>query len=287
MKKRKRKTQWWVWLIRLIFLTILILGIWQRFFANDYIPDKQTQLLDSVSKIEQPDATTAVNQDNDLNNNLEETKNTETIVEEEQVQDNSDKPTAVFVLLDVPFVSQAPFAEWEDDRFQDGCEEASVAMAMAWVNNESLSKEQAKQAIIEMSAYELDNYGNYHDTNAADTVSRLFIGHYGYQAARTVKNISVDAIKQELYKGNLILVPTNGQRLNNPYYTAPGPETHMLVIKGFAPETKEFITNDPGTKRGESYRYNVSVLVDAIFDYPTGNHESVTEYQKAMIIVEP
>jgi len=37
----------------------------------------------------------------------------------------------------------------------------------------------------------------------------------------------------------------------------------MIVIRGFDPATKEFITNDPGTKRGEFYRYDIDLLEKA------------------------
>ncbi|KKU51956.1 MAG: hypothetical protein UX75_C0058G0008, partial [Candidatus Moranbacteria bacterium GW2011_GWE2_47_10] len=53
--------------------------------------------------------------------------------------------------------------------------------------------------------------------------------------------------------------------------------------------SKEFITNDSGTRNGEGYRYGENVLFGAVRDYPTGNHyekpidESVIE--RNMIVV--
>ena len=77
----------------------------------------------------------------------------------------------------------------------------------------------------------------------------------------------------------------NGQKLGNPFFTAPGPERHMLVVIGYDPEKLEFITNDPGTRQGEAYRYPVNVLWLAIRDYPTGDHEPITEVVKKMIVI--
>jgi hypothetical protein len=48
---------------------------------------------------------------------------------------------------------------------------------------------------------------------------------------------------------------------------------------------KEFITNDPGTKRGFHYRYNEKVLYNAIRNYPTGNHLPIKGEQKTGIAI--
>ena len=99
-------------------------------------------------------------------------------------------------------------------------------------------------------------------------------------------NITPTTIISALRDGGVVLVPMNGQKLRNPYFTAPGPERHMLLIRGYDPSTKEFITNDPGTKRGENYRYSEATIIDAILVYPTGHHEPANEDLKGMIIVK-
>lgn len=191
------------------------------------------------------------------------------------------------VLLDVPFVSQAPFGNWGDPRKQDGCEEAAAIMAMAWVNNEKLTSRATDEKINEISAYEEKTYGNFHDTNAQDTAKRIFKEFFVYSSVEVKYGITKENIKQELFKGNLVIVPTNGTLLNNPNYTLPGPTTHNLVVIGYDISTNEFITNDPGTRRGEKYRYNEDVLEGALLDYPTGNHEEIEEIKTAMIVILP
>jgi hypothetical protein len=88
-----------------------------------------------------------------------------------------------------------------------------------------------------------------------------------------------------LVLGQLLIVPTNGQLLHNPNYTAPGPERHNLVIRGYDSVTKEFITNDPGTRKGEDYRYPENVLFKALSDYPTGDHLPILIASKSAILV--
>ena len=202
------------------------------------------------------------------------------IIEKEEIIEEKN------VLLDAPFISQAPFGNWSDPRKQDGCEEVAAIMAMAWVNEEKLTPEIADERINEISAFEEKNYGNFYDTNADDTVERIFKGYFKYDNVEAVSDINKEDIKKELFKGNLVIVPTNGRLLKNPYYTPPGPTTHNLVIIGYDIFKKEFIVNDPGTRRGEKYRYNEDVLEGALLNYPTGNHEKVEEIKTAMIIVK-
>lgn len=190
------------------------------------------------------------------------------------------------VLLDVPFTAQAPFGDWKDPRQQDGCEEASAIMAMAWVRGEKLTPQIALEKILAISEYELKNYGNYQDTDAEDTAKRIFKGYFGYDKIKVRHGISTQDIKTELFKGNLVIIPVNGRKLGNPYYTLPGPQEHNLVIRGYDAAKNEFITNDPGTRQGEDYRYKESVIENALQDYPTGFHEPIAEKKTAMIVVE-
>jgi SanA protein len=191
------------------------------------------------------------------------------------------------VLFDAPFISQAPFGNWSDSRKQDGCEEAAAIMAMAWVNGEKLSPQIADKKIDEISAYEEKMYGSFHDTNAQDTAQRIFREFFHYDNIKVKYDITKEDIKQELFKGNLIIIPTDGQLLNNPNYTPPGPTTHNLVIIGYDVSANEFITNDPGTRNGKGYRYDEDILESALLDYPTGNHEKIEEIKTAMIAVLP
>lgn len=194
-------------------------------------------------------------------------------------------PASKNILLAVPFTSQAPFGNWSDARKQDGCEEAAVIMAMAWVKGETLSAKPVDDEINKIAEYETETVGTFHDTSAFDTAETIFKGYFGYDNTEVRYRIGKGDIKKELYKGNLVLVPTNGQLLGNPNYTAPGPATHYLVIIGYNDDRKEFITNDPGTRNGKSYRYDEDVLIDAVVDYPTGFHEKVEDIKTAMIVV--
>lgn len=261
---------------RLKILLIIIVSLLIFFGAVEYttINDRQVFFLPIAGKKEERKETTA-------------SSTSEILVSIQNIKTEAEKlkSTSSLILLDAPFTSQAPFGEWSDQRQQDGCEETSALMAVAWARGEKLSKKKAKKEILAIAEYEKNKYGSFADTNAEDTVIRIIKGYFGYGKSKVLENISVDQIKAELYKGNLVLVPCNGRRLGNPNYTAPGPERHMLVIRGYDLVKKEFITNDGGTRKGENYRYKDDILFKAIVDYPTGDHEPIEKESKTMIIV--
>lgn len=190
---------------------------------------------------------------------------------------------------EVPFTTQSPFAEWSDMRQEDGCEEASVLMAVTWAKGiTSIEPEQAKKEIIGASDWQLEKYGNFRDTSIEDTAKRIIEGYFNYSNVAVKNNISTDDIIKELAAGNLVIIPSNGRLLGNPYFTGAGPERHMLVITGYDYKKKQFITNDPGTRYGKDYRYGKDVLFNAIRDYPSDNgqtQEPIIDHQKNMIIV--
>jgi len=190
------------------------------------------------------------------------------------------------VLIDnVPFTTQAPFGNWGDQRQQDGCEESSALMAVKWARGQSLTKEEALSEITGISDWGLKKYGEYRDISGQNTVDWIFKDYFNFDKVKLVKNITVNDIIEELDKGNLIITPMNGQIMHNPNYKTPGPPRHMIVIRGYDPAIKEFITNDPGTRNGELYRYDATILYEAIRDYPTGYHEIINEIEKNMIVI--
>ena len=192
----------------------------------------------------------------------------------------------VTTIQDVPFTSQSPLKEWSDKRQQDACEEASALMAVAWARGTAIGTPQkARDTILAAYAYEVANFKNGYDTNAEDTANHIIKGYFSYENAETRTNIKIADIIQEIMKGNVVITPMNGQALKNPYFTSPGPERHMLLIRGYDAETREFITNDPGTSRGEGYRYKEQLFFDAIREYPSGDHVPIIGTKKSMIVV--
>lgn len=198
---------------------------------------------------------------------------------------NDTADTQKLILQTVPFTSQAPQGQWHEAIYQDGCEEASLIMALAWVTRTSVTPQSAAADIKKISDHEKNSKLGYHPDLSTEDTLKLLKSYYRYKNAVVKNDVTVKDIIEELKNGRLIIAPTNGRLLNNPNFTPPGPPHHMLVIIGYDPATDQFITNDPGTRKGKSYRYSSQVLYNAIRDYPTGFHAKTDSNKKDVIVV--
>ncbi len=175
----------------------------------------------------------------------------------------ADNVTPDYFDVDMAFAPQAPYAVW-DELHQEACEEASMIMVFKYFNNESLNAHIMEQGILNLIKWE-ENNGYKVDVTAEETV-KIIQDYFGLNG-ELMMPVTIEKIKKELAAGKLIIVPVAGRELGNPYFTAPGPIYHMLVVKGYDDKTGEFITNDPGTKRGKDYRYQYQILINAIADW--------------------
>lgn len=186
------------------------------------------------------------------------------VVEEEKPEV---KPPPASALLEVPFYPQAPFGRW-DAIHKETCEEASLLMVYTYKKKGSiLQLDQLDRELVSFVEWQsLSGYG--YDV----TVSQLreaAKSYYKLDQGEILNNPTIEEIEREIADGNPVIVPAAGRLLPNPYFTPPGPRYHMLVIIGY--DSDEFITNDPGTKRGAQFRYPKSDLMNAIHDYTAGD----------------
>lgn len=184
-------------------------------------------------------------------------------------------------LLEVPFTPQAPTANW-DQLHEEACEEASVIMAAAFFQGDTrstLPAPEVEASIKKLTTWQEKNFGYSLSINSEEA-AQMIEAVYGLNA-EVVRDFSEDSLKKTLAENKLILVPANGRKLGNPNFKPPGPIYHMLVITGY--DEKSFITNDPGTKRGQNYRYSFQTIRNAIGDYSHKKKE--TDPTKPAIIV--
>lgn len=217
---------------------------------------------------------------NKSNNNNSDNFGTGTTQPQDNKSDNN-KPIPERVLIKVPFTPQAPYAQW-DQFHEEACEEASLIMVKYFLDGKSLDQATAEDQIQKLIKFEIQKYGDYVDSNAAQIVA---MGHdfYGLNNLKVVYDFKKDDLKKYLSRGKPIIIPAAGQLLGNPNFKYPGPPYHALVMIGYDGNT--IITNDPGTRKGEGYRYNIDTLYNAIHDFP-GNRDKITDGRKAMIIIE-
>src|SRR3990167_10722980 len=209
------------------------------------------------------------------------------IVTEEEIPEENTEPSDTDLLkeinLAVPFTPQAPYADWELP-YKEACEEASIYMIHVFYEGMQaglIDPGVAKEQIDQLVAFEQSLFGFYEDTDATKT-GILAEQFYGYGNIAIREDPTIEEIKRHLIDGRPVIIPADGQQLGNPYFQQPGPPYHMLVIKGYTEEG--FITNDPGTRRGENFVYGFDVLMNAMHDFNDGN---VPEGRKVMIVVYP
>lgn len=183
------------------------------------------------------------------------------------------------VNMGVPFTPQAPTGNW-DPPFDEACEEASALMVVRYFQGKGFASTEDADAAIRAMAQANADLGYPIDTTAEEVVTLLKSVAPSLNS-RTLKNPTVEQLKQNLSDGALIIVPAAGRQLGNPYFQNPGPLYHMLVLRGY---TKDgyFITNDPGTKRGEQYVYRFDKIMSAMHDWNGGD---VDNGQKIVIVV--
>ena len=170
-------------------------------------------------------------------------------------------------LLDVPYTVQAPYAKW-DVYDEEACEEAALLMAHEYLEgnqylNGIIPQADAQTELRRMINYQVDRL-NYEVTTDLfpDQLKASIESYWPGYTAKFFSNISAEQIKKEIAKGNPVVVPATAKILGNPWYHYQ--DYHMLVVIGY--EDDQFITNDPGTKRGEDWSYDQELLIKAIKD---------------------
>lgn len=224
-----------------------------------------------------------------IKDELVETKQTEVIVEDiakpevltgEPIDDSLPRS----INLAVPFSPQAPHANWELP-FKEACEETSIMMVDAYyegVDDGLIDADKATGRIRQLVEFQNNLFGFYEDTTVLQT-SIIARQLYGYDQVVLLENPTIDEMKRHLSEGRPLIVPAAGRMLGNPFFQYPGPLYHMLVIKGYTADD-EFITNDPGTRRGADFLYSFDTIMKAMHDWNNGD---VDNGKKVIMIIYP
>jgi hypothetical protein len=184
--------------------------------------------------------------------------------------------------LKVPFTPQAPTANW-DELHNEACEEASALMSAAYFKGDEraiIPSYEAEREIAKLTEWQKDKLGYHLSIDTAEAV-RMIEAVYGLQA-EVAQDFDLNTIKRALAEKKLVIAPVNGRLLGNPNFKQPGPIYHMFVITGYTDD--KFITNDPGTKRGQDYLYTYETVLNAIGDYDHTKKET-DQNTPAIIIV--
>lgn len=193
---------------------------------------------------------------------------------------NSNQSKSTSVRIAMAFGSQAPHANWNPP-YDEACEEASLIIVHHYLEGTPLNPNIMDKGILDMVAFE-ESKGLPIDIDMfqlADVAKEMF----GYETEVLEGNdVRIERIEEELAKGNPIIVPLAGQDIGNPNYTGDGPPYHVLVILGY--DSKNFITHDVGTRKGENYVYRKEVIMDAIHDW-NGSVDTIRSGPRRLLVV--
>ncbi|HUD20867.1 MAG TPA: C39 family peptidase [Candidatus Saccharimonadales bacterium] len=179
--------------------------------------------------------------------------------------------------LKVPFIVQAPFANW-DARHEDACEEASLITVHYYLTNTKVANLNAGDADI-TALINWENAHGYGPSITVEQLSKIAGDFYGLNSGRVIVNPTIAEMKAEIAAGRPIIVPAAGKLLDNPNFKNGGPNYHMLVIRSY--DTNIFITSDPGTRNGDGYTYPYTTLMNAIHDWDANN---ILNGQRAVLV---
>lgn len=208
-----------------------------------------------------------------------EIQKTEPIVKPPETKVVEKKELPESILIDVPFLVQAPNGIW-DALHEDACEEASLLMVKYSLDKKPvITLAEGEKAIQDMVKFETKN--GYGLSVTMQELAEIAESYYSLKNARVETDSTIQDIKEELAAGRPVIVPAAGKILPNPNFKNGGPNYHMLVVVGY--DQNGFITNDPGTKKGEGFRYSFEDLYYAIHDWDEVN---ILNGQKAYLVFD-
>lgn len=183
----------------------------------------------------------------------------------------------------VPFTSQAPHQNWSQP-WQDACEEATIAMTAKYYEGTQFTSRDEAATLINRIVRMEDNAFGFSLDEGAEAIAAIINGYFPFEAW-VVENPSLTSLKAQLDMGRPVIVPTYGKALRNPHFIGGGPDYHTIVLSGYDDGTKEFITQEPGTRHGLDFRYSYDTLLDAMHDLVPGKR--TFEGKKVVIFTSP
>lgn len=172
------------------------------------------------------------------------------------------------VLLEVPYVSQAPGGVWEAP-WDESCEEASAIMVDAFYADEkNLTGDGVANKILEIIGWENKALGKNKDTSALEM--KEFIDNTLSFNTGIQRNPKLEDIKKQLRKDRPVIALINMYQLYGE--KAEGDSYHVAVIIGYDDIKQEFVLHDPARPERKNYSYDA--VMRSLHDFNPNSREA-------------
>ncbi len=192
------------------------------------------------------------------------------------------EPEKKVIVLNVPYVSEAPDGNWTGS-WINACEESSITMVHRFYQGESTTTiAESKEFMTLLFNEQKKLYKSDMNSNSERTLG--LIKKFADFDGEIATDPTIDSIKNEIKNGRPVISLHYGVDLQNPNvpFKPTGSAFHVIVVVGFNDETQQFITHDNGdTKDGINHAYSYDIFMNSLHDY---NHKTYKSDGPARVI---
>lgn len=185
------------------------------------------------------------------------------------------------VQIYAPYYSQAPDGRRELPRSMF-CSEANLVLAAYAISGKPLSKEQFKQEMLAMIPIQEKSFGTYFSIPMRDLKSVYDTMYPEIGNARILDNPTLEDMKAQLARGSVIIAPTAGRLLDNPFFYWQWPRFHTILIIWY--DETHFYVNEVGMTGWENYRYTHETVMHAMHDFVAQG--DITQWKKLVMVID-
>lgn len=193
--------------------------------------------------------------------------------------------------LDVKFYSQFPLdiSTWKkyEEPYQNFCEEASLLNWYYYLTWKDVSLKEYDRDLLRLKDLEDSLFEWwYKHTSLKETLKVLSLFQWNNQIVfwKIIENPTVDDIKENIAKWNLIITPLYWKWLSNDLFSNWWPVYHNLLIKGYKSEI--FITNEVWVSKWDWFKYKINNIMENIHDYDKSLYpDNFTNWKKEILIL--
>ena len=183
--------------------------------------------------------------------------------------------TDTMVLLNTPFVSEAPDGIWTGP-WKNACEEASIAMVENFYKGVFVAdKNETKEFMKSLFSLQDEVYGS--NANSDAKRSNYLIEQKASFSGVIIENPTIEQIKEEIRGGRPVIAFHRGFDLHNENipFLPTGSSFHSTVVIGYDDSKNIFLVNDPGDKEiDEPHHYEYNLYMLSLRDYNYANNKA-------------